>query len=265
MEILSWLLRLVREASGYFRQLAKLRLVGVVNDDDRSVIALLDHQDHSRLIHPESGVAKWPSGIREVLTALHTGRYACAVTSAHSNAAEERLVLEITTSHSAPCDLPPYVSPQGDAAQAARGTSTASSMAYAPFVAFTRVSRRKKRPVRIGVKTGVRKHASFLVEIALGSQGSCFSARVAMKWRSWNVGWSRSSAPSPRNSSENNHAVPGLWVNHPAGLLLDHERWLTSKPDRRAPQKPRVPLTREAALHELPVSSSFTPHVTYAQ
>ncbi|KAL3242962.1 hypothetical protein MRX96_047649 [Rhipicephalus microplus] len=61
---------------------------------------------------------------------LHTCRYACAVTSAHPNAAEKRPVLEITTIHSAPCDLPPYVSPQGDAAQAARGTSTASSMAY---------------------------------------------------------------------------------------------------------------------------------------
>ncbi|XP_075721382.1 uncharacterized protein LOC142764738 isoform X2 [Rhipicephalus microplus] len=61
---------------------------------------------------------------------LHTCRYACAVTSAHPNAAEKRPVLEITTIHFAPCDLPPYVSPQGDAAQAARGTSTASSMAY---------------------------------------------------------------------------------------------------------------------------------------
>ncbi|KAH7948614.1 hypothetical protein HPB51_028457 [Rhipicephalus microplus] len=86
---------------------------------------------HMRRRQSTEGMQVLVTQARTKLAALlHTCRYACAVTSAHPNAAEKHPVLEITTIHSAPCDLPPYVSPQGDAAQAARGTSNASSMAY---------------------------------------------------------------------------------------------------------------------------------------
>ncbi|KAH9379012.1 hypothetical protein HPB48_022286 [Haemaphysalis longicornis] len=68
--------------------------------------------------------------VLQLAAVLRLCHYACADTSVQPSAGEVVLMPKITMVNQMPCDLSPYLSPQGGAAQPALGSSISTTIAY---------------------------------------------------------------------------------------------------------------------------------------